>query len=290
MRIVSFLDDTRPGWGIQHGERILAAPATAPADLLGLLALAPTEQQAWLARISREGRPLNLDALTLTAPIPRPRKNLICLGLNYLAHAQESFAAKGKAVELGEHPVVFSKAVSTVNGPEADVVLDPRVTSQLDWEAELAVVIGSGGRFIAETEALQHVFGYTVANDLSARDVQFRHKQYFLGKSVDGCCPLGPAIVTPDEIGDAQDLEVICRVNGVEKQRGHTSQQQFGVARTIAILSTVMTLEAGDIILTGTPEGVGFARKPPEYLAVGDLVECEVPGIGCLRNRIVAPQ
>jgi 2-keto-4-pentenoate hydratase/2-oxohepta-3-ene-1,7-dioic acid hydratase in catechol pathway len=149
------------------------------------------------------------------------------------------------------------------------------------------VVIGTPGRHIPEDQAMDHVFGYTVINDLSARDLQFRHKQYFLGKSLDGACPMGPVIVTADELRSPQDLDLRCWVNGHLKQHGNTRQQIFSIAAVIATLSRGMTLEAGDVISTGTPAGVGFARTPPEFLQPGDIVECEVAGIGRLRNRIV---
>lgn len=211
----------------------------------------------------------------------------MCLGLNYAAHARESLTTKGLDWDVPEYPVVFTKAVTSVTGPNSTVELDPTVTAQLDWEAELAVIVGRRGRKIPEQNALDYVFGYTVVNDLSARDLQSRHKQFFLGKSLDGCCPMGPWIVTADEIPDPQSLDVGCRVNGVVKQAGNTSMQIFSVARTLAILSLGMTLEPGDIISTGTPEGVGFARKPPEFLRAGDVVECSVAGIGTLRNTVV---
>src|SRR5690554_4562634 len=267
MHIASFLHEQRPGWGIVTERGIIVAERHGlPPSLIELLGDASAQAPHLLSELRAQTPSLRLDEVQLLAPIPRPRKNIICLGLNYLAHAQESLAAKGAAMQINEDPVVFTKNVTAVTGPYADVMRDPRVTEQLDWEAELAVVIGRGGRFIEPAEALQHVFGYTVLNDLSARDLQFRHKQYFLGKSLDGGCPMGPWIVTADEIPDPQTLNIACRVNGVVKQHVNTSQQRFDVATTIAILSRIMTLEPGDIIATGTPEGVGFARKPPEFL------------------------
>lgn len=226
----------------------------------------------------------------LLAPIPRPRKNVICLGLNYADHAQESYAAQGKKVEIPQHPVVFTKAVTSVTGPFDDIPLDPHITTQLDWEVELAVVIGRGGRHIEEHNALDYVFGYTVINDVSARDIQFRHKQYFLGKSLDGACPMGPCIVTADEIPNPQSLSLRTWVNGVLKQSSTTQAQIFSVAQIISLLSRSLTLEPGDIIATGTPSGVGFARTPPEFLSSGDSVECEIEAIGRLRNRIALVQ
>jgi len=211
----------------------------------------------------------------------------MCLGWNYAEHAKESSSAKGVQIqELPQHPIVFTKATTTVNGPFDVMVLDQSVTRRLDWEVELGVVIGKSGRHIAESDALSHVFGYTVINDLSARDLQKRHQQFFLGKSLDGSCPMGPWIVTADEIADPQNLGLRCLVNGQVKQDACTDQQIFSVANVIATLSKVMTLLPGDIIATGTPSGVGFARTPPEYLVPGDVVECEVEGIGKISNRI----
>ena len=227
------------------------------------------------------------DAVELLAPIPKPTKNIICLGWNYADHAKESQTVRGHEAELPEHPVIFTKNTTSVNAPFGDIPAQAQVTEQLDWEVELGVVIGVGGRQIAPDVALRHVFGYTVINDISARDLQFRHKQFFLGKSLDGACPMGPVIVTADEIPDPQVLDLKSSVNGVEKQSSNTRHQVFQVATTISILSRGMPLEPGDIIATGTPSGVGFARKPPEFLRPGDVVECEIERIGRLRNRIV---
>ncbi len=229
---------------------------------------------------------LPLDQVVLLAPIPRPRKNIICVGWNYAEHAQESMAVQKKEATLPEHPVVFTKAVTSVNGPFAHIPLHSGVTAQLDWEVELAVVMGRGGKDISERDALNHVFGYTVINDVSARDLQFRHKQYYLGKSLDGACPMGPWIVTADEIDDVQNLEIRSWVNGQLMQSSNTCHMIFSVARLIATLSAGITLEAGDIIATGTPAGVGFARQPPVFLQAGDRVECEVAGIGRLINQV----
>jgi 2-keto-4-pentenoate hydratase/2-oxohepta-3-ene-1,7-dioic acid hydratase in catechol pathway len=266
-----------------------ALAGEAPDDMLHLIAAGPDAWRCYAEGLA--GLPAScrvpLTAVRLLAPIPRPRKNILCLGLNYADHAAESSAAHGKETLIPEHPVVFTKAVTSVTGPDADIPYDETVTAQLDWEVELGVVIGLAGRAIPEDRALAHVFGYTVINDLSARDLQFRHKQYFLGKSLDGACPMGPWIVTADALPDPQSLELRCRVNGELKQQGNTRDQIFPIARVIAILSHGMTLEPGDVIATGTPAGVGFARRPPEFLRPGDVVECEVEGVGRLRNRII---
>lgn len=229
---------------------------------------------------------LPLDRLPLLAPIPRPLKNILCLGWNYREHAHESAKATQRTPQIPQHPVVFTKAVTAVTGPYARIPYDAALSTQIDWEVELGVIIGRDGYRISREHALDHVFGYTIINDLSARDIQARHKQFFLGKSLDGHCPMGPWIVTHDEIPDPQRLALTCTVNGVLKQQANTRDQLFDVATTISILSHGMTLEAGDIIATGTPAGVGFARTPPEFLRPGDTVVCEIEGIGRLENTI----
>lgn len=218
----------------------------------------------------------------LLAPIPRPPRNIVCVGLNYAEHAAESRTTQG----VPEHPVYFAKPASTVIGPEAEIPLHAHVSRRIDWEAELVVVIGRGGRDIPEDAALERVFGYTVGNDITARDLQRRHQQWYKGKGLDGFCPLGPYIVTRDELPDPQALRISLRVNGETKQDAHTGDMVFAVAKLIAVLSQGMTLEPGDLLMTGTPAGVGFARKPPEYLQAGDDVEAEIGGIGLLRNRM----
>ncbi len=221
------------------------------------------------------------------APIPRPNKNVICLGLNYLSHAKESARARGREMKIPEAPVFFTKSPTSVSGPYDPIPWDPAVTVQVDYETELGVVIGMSGKNIPRARALEHVFGYTVINDVSARDLQLRHLQWFKGKSLDGFCPMGPVVVTADEFGDPQTKQIALRVNGVEKQHSTTADMIFPVDAIIEALSQGMTIEAGDIIATGTPEGVGLGRTPPEFLNDGDIVETEVEGIGVLRNRIV---
>jgi 2-keto-4-pentenoate hydratase/2-oxohepta-3-ene-1,7-dioic acid hydratase in catechol pathway len=267
-----------------------AASAGWPGSMLELIDAGPPRWQmlaADTARLKGEAQKLAHAAVEWLAPIPRPRKNIMCLGWNYAEHVAESALASGRQAEAPKDPVVFTKSVTSVNAPYGDIPAQPQVTAQLDWEVELGVVIGIGGRAIARERALEHVFGYTVINDLSARDLQFRHKQFFLGKSLDGSCPMGPVIVTRDEIADPQNLRLRSWVNGVLKQDGSTRDMIFDIATIISVLSKGMTLEPGDVIATGTPSGVGFARTPPEFLKADDLVECEVEGIGRLRNRLV---
>lgn len=291
MRLISCEYLTQRHIGLVSGETAVlpSLAGTEIDDMQTLIEAGPAAWQSYFAELKQcpASCHVPLNQVRLLAPIPRPRKNILCLGLNYADHAAESLATHGRPLELPAHPVVFTKAVTSVGAHEAEMALDASLTTQLDWEVELAVIIGRGGRRIAEDRALEHVFGYTVLNDLSARDLQFRHKQYFLGKSLDGACPMGPWIVTADEIGDPQRLDLRCWVNGELKQSSNTRHQLFSVAATIAILSRGMTLEPGDIIATGTPAGVGFARTPPEFLRAGDVVECEVSGIGRLRTRVV---
>ena len=229
----------------------------------------------------------NLSDIQLAAPIPRPRKNLMCLGWNYAEHAKETALIRGQETQAPEYPVIFTKAPTTVNSPYGNIIIDPQVSVEIDWEVELAVIIGNGGKNISEEDAMSHVFGYTVLNDVTARDLQSRHKQFFKGKSIDGYCPMGPWIVTADEIKDPQQLVVRLRVNGITKQEGNTSKMVFPIHTIISTLSQGMTLEPGDIIATGTPSGVGFTRNPPEFLKAGDVMETEVEGIGVLRNVVV---
>lgn len=228
-----------------------------------------------------------LSEVQLAAPIPRPRKNIMCLGRNYLEHAREWDTVQGKEAYVPTAAVIFTKAPTTVNSPYGEIVVDPHVSVQVDWETELAVIIGKTGKNIREEDALDYVFGYTVLNDVTARDLQDRHRQFFKGKSIDGYCPMGPWIVTADEIPDPQNLAVSCRVNGITKQDSNTAMMIFSVRQIIAILSLGMTLEPGDIIATGTPSGVGHARKPAEYLKPGDIMETEIAGIGLIRNQVV---
>ena len=256
------------------------------ADMLSLIDAGDAgRNHARDAVASRSSKTHRLEDVEVLAPLPAPRGNVIAIGRNYQAHAEESARAAGKAVDP---PTVFTKAVTTVAGPYDDVVIDPGVSTQVDWEVELGVVMGRAGRNIARGSALQHVFGYIALNDVSARDIQFGWGgQYFKGKSLDGFCPTGPWIVTRDEIADPQSLRLLLRVNGVVKQDANTNDMTYPVEAIIEWVSRGMTIPAGAIIATGTPDGVGFARTPPEFLEPGDVMETEVERIGTLRNRIV---
>jgi 2-keto-4-pentenoate hydratase/2-oxohepta-3-ene-1,7-dioic acid hydratase in catechol pathway len=259
-----------------------------PQDMLSLIA----SGRAGLAALRKlvraaPAKGLEMQKLRVLAPIPRPRKNVFCVGWNYLEHFEEGAKARPHVQDMPAHPAFFTKAPTAVNGPFDPVPLHAGVTEKLDWEVELGVVVGRGGRDIAEADAMKHVYGYTVINDVSAREIQRQHgQQWFKGKSLDGTCPMGPWIVTADEVPDPQALRVSCRLNGVVKQDSNTRHMYFRIPRIIAELSAGLTLETGDIISTGTPAGVGHARTPPEFMRAGDILETEVEGIGTLRNRI----
>ena len=226
-----------------------------------------------------------------TSPIPRPDRNIYCVGWNYLDHFEEGKAARAdKGVEkLPEHPVFFTKATHTMNGPFDTIPQDLSNADSTDWEAELVVIIGQQGRNISEERAMDYVFGYSAYNDTTVREIQQKRHggQWFKGKSLDGHGPMGPWIVTAAGV-KLDDVRVICRVNGAEKQNASYKQMYFKIPRIIAELSRGLTLEPGDIIATGTPSGVGFARKPPEFLKAGDVMETEITGVGLLRNVIKA--
>jgi 2-keto-4-pentenoate hydratase/2-oxohepta-3-ene-1,7-dioic acid hydratase in catechol pathway len=235
----------------------------------------------------------HLADVRLLAPIPVPPKNVLCLGRNYPDHASESARAFGDAAPpeaRPEFPTVFTKAHTALTGPFDDIAVDPAVSSAMDWEVELAVIVGQRGANIPIDQALDHVFGYSIINDVTARDMQRRYGgQFFKGKSLDASSPFGPWIVTPDELGPLDDLAITLSVNGEQKQQDRVGSMLFSVPEILAALSVGLTLEPGDLVATGTPGGVGFARVPKEYLKPGDLVEAEVEGIGALRNRVSSP-
>ena len=259
-----------------------------PQDMLELIAEVPTLELRALAREAEAwalaGKAsLPLARAKLLAPIPRPRKNIACMGRNYVEHAKESGSAPP------EVPVFFTKPPTAVIGPEAPVI-HHAVTQQLDYEVELVAVIGRRGRDIAPEKALDYVFGYTIMNDVTARDLQRRHMQWFKGKSLDTFAPMGPWIVHRSAIPDPQVLRLSMRLNGEVRQNSTTANMIFTVARLISVLSAGMTLEPGDLLATGTPEGVGMGFTPQKWMSIGDVMEAEVEGIGVLRNRVVAPR
>jgi 2-keto-4-pentenoate hydratase/2-oxohepta-3-ene-1,7-dioic acid hydratase in catechol pathway len=232
----------------------------------------------------------SLEGARVLAPLPAPPHNIMCVGKNYHAHAHEftksGFDAGAKAEEaIPDHPIIFTKPSSSIAAPGDAIPLWEGLDAAVDYEAELAVVIGKGGRAISRDAAMAHVFGYTIINDVTARDLQRRHKQWFLGKGIDGFGPMGPWIVTADEI-DGRNLRIQCRVNGETRQNSNTSDLIFDIPALIESISKSVTLSPGDVIATGTPEGVGIGFSPPRFLADGDVVEVEIEGIGVLRNTV----
>jgi 2,4-didehydro-3-deoxy-L-rhamnonate hydrolase len=222
----------------------------------------------------------------LDAPV-HPLRNIFCVGRNYLEHAKEGAAIFGKELKLPDVPTFFTKATpTTIAANDQTLRLQASVSSEYDFEAELAVIIGTACKDVREADAMSVIFGYAPFNDVTARDLQRAHLQWFKGKSLDECAPYGPAVVSADEVGDPHTLEIMFRLNGVEKQHSNTSQMMFRIPRLIAELSKGMTLLPGDIIATGTPSGVGFARTPPEFLKDGDVMEVEIEKIGILRNTV----
>jgi len=237
----------------------------------------------------KEGVLFKGDKVTIMAPIPRPRKNIVCLGLNYSEHVQEGRRARGEPpAPLPTDPIFFTKAPTCVIGPNDDIIY-PRATTRLDYEVELAFVLGKKGKYIPRDKAYEHIVGYTVFNDVTARDLQRKHSQWFRGKSLDTFAPMGPYLVTSDEIADPMDLELELKVNGEMRQKANTGDMIFKIPELVEVLSSGMTMEPGDIVATGTPSGVGSSR-PDGLLKYGDLVEAWIEGIGKLRNKVVAEQ
>ncbi|MGB3067786.1 MAG: fumarylacetoacetate hydrolase family protein [Ottowia sp.] len=225
----------------------------------------------------------------LLAPIPRTPRNVFCLGRNYAEHIREDNVSREKDTSLPQYPQFFTKPASAIIGPDAGIRYDEKVTRRLDYEVELAVVIGKGGRDIKAEDAFKHVFGYTIVNDITARDLQKRHDQWFKGKALDTSCPMGPYIVTADEIKDPHALRIELDVNGEPRQIANTGDMIFKIPQTIESLSSGLTLEPGDVIATGTPSGVGYAMNPRQWLKVGDVITCRLEGVGTLSNPVVGP-
>jgi 2-keto-4-pentenoate hydratase/2-oxohepta-3-ene-1,7-dioic acid hydratase in catechol pathway len=286
MRIASYRAGKEQSWGVVVGDHVSDASQlnASPHTVRELLESADLSR--WLdALTGPTARTFPLADVQLQAPL-QPRQDLIALGLNYKTHVAETTSAT-KQTAPPKQPILFGKAATSVIGPDEEIRIDPKVTQQVDWEVELAVVIGRRGRDIPADRALDHIFGYTVANDVSARDLQFLDGgQWYRGKSLDTFCPLGPWIVTTSELGDARGLRLRLRVNGATKQDASTDDLIFPIPEIVASASSGRTLYPGDVILTGTPGGVGFSRKPPEFRRGNDVVEAEIERIGVLRNRV----
>jgi 2-keto-4-pentenoate hydratase/2-oxohepta-3-ene-1,7-dioic acid hydratase in catechol pathway len=250
--------------------------------LEAFIAASADERETMMAQIEA---PIPIGDVKLHAPL-QPEKNIFCVGRNYLAHAEEGARAQGIKLDLPSVPTFFTKAPTVVVGPDETVQLDGTLSPQYDWEAELGLVIGKRCKDVHEADALSVIFGYTCFNDVTARDLQRSHVQWFKGKSLDHTGPIGPWIVGAEDVPDSQLLEIELRVNGVVKQHASTAAMIFNIRTVIASLSAGLTLEPGDVIASGTPEGVGYARTPPEFLKDGDVMEVEIENIGVLRNTV----
>ena len=288
MRIASFLMNGEPGVGLVSDDGLSVAPLALEAAGRHLGAQAVIDLLTAGRPLPDTLAPLRLSDVDLRAPLPRPRRNVWCVGRNYHAHAKELSASVFKDNDANPEswPIVFTKVPECVVGPHAQVLLPVGVSAQIDYEAELGVVIGKTGKNIARGAAMEHVFGYTVINDVTARDVQMRHQQWDMGKSFDTFCPMGPWIVTADAF-DGTRTRVRCWVNGELRQDGPTENMIFDIPSLIETISRGITLYPGDVIATGTPAGVGMGMTPPRYLAAGDVVRVEVEGLGSIENEFV---
>ncbi|WP_445509421.1 fumarylacetoacetate hydrolase family protein [Rossellomorea marisflavi] len=296
MKLVSFAENDRVSYGIwtENGVVDVFAASTElgeghalPMDVRSGI----VEGDGFLERIeeawgamdeeARERHTYGSDAIRLLPPLTSLGKNIMCVGKNYRDHAIEMGSE-----DAPENIMIFTKAPTTLAAPGEELPVHAELTEQLDYEGELAVVIGQGGRGIPVENAMDHVFGYTILNDITARDLQKKHGQFFLGKSLDATCPMGPYLVTKNEIDDPHDLSITTKVNGEVRQSSNTKNMMFKISDIISILSKGMTLEPGDVIATGTPAGVGKGFNPPKFLQGGDLVEIEVESVGKLTNRL----
>jgi len=289
MRLATILVEGRPTVALVEagGERfhplaelLPSLPEPATRDMTA--AIAHLADREALSALPEGGRPL--DPAMLLAPLPKPPRNIFCVGKNYHAHAREfagsgyDSSAAGAADAVPSSPIIFSKPFTSISGPAADIPLVPGLDASVDYEAELAVIIGKGGRAIPRAEAMAHVFGYTVVNDVTARDLQQKHKQWLLGKGIDGFCPMGPWIVTADEV-DATEMRVSCTVNGETRQDASTADLIFDIPTLIETISLSTALLPGDVIMTGTPGSVAIRE--------GDVAECRIDGFEALRNPVI---
>jgi 2-keto-4-pentenoate hydratase/2-oxohepta-3-ene-1,7-dioic acid hydratase in catechol pathway len=290
--------ETEPRLGFLHNNLVIdmedfgeISNFPLPIDMLDLIDLGfeiieeITEMIKDTREIDFEQIGYSLDEIEILAPIQRPRKNIIGIGLNYTEHVAESARTLDTTGKLPQKPIIFSKPPTTVTGTNTNILLNPKLTQQLDWEVELAVVIGEYGKYVQKENAMDYVFGYTVINDISARDCR-REGQWIVSKGQDTFAPMGPYLVTKDEIPNPHNLNLSLKVNGVEKQNSNTKFMLFNIHDLIEDLSTVFTLEPGDIIATGTPSGVGAGRNPQEWMWDGDVVEATVEGIGTIVNTV----
>jgi 2-keto-4-pentenoate hydratase/2-oxohepta-3-ene-1,7-dioic acid hydratase in catechol pathway len=290
MKIAAYLYQGQPGVGRVSADGRQVEPFQVSAEPAALGALPLVEAQVAGRALPPTAQPVPLQQVQLLAPIPRPRRNIFCVGKNYHAHAKE-FAGSGfdssakSGGDIPAAPIIFSKVPESVTGPSDPILFSPEVSTAIDYEAELTIVIGQGGKGIRKADAMKHVWGYTIINDVTARDWQGRHSQWLLGKSFDTFCPMGPWIVSADEM-DGQNTDVKCWVNGELRQDANTKDFIFDIPTLIECISAGITLYPGDLIATGTPAGVGIGYKPPKYLKWGDVVKIEIGGIGVIENPL----
>jgi 2-keto-4-pentenoate hydratase/2-oxohepta-3-ene-1,7-dioic acid hydratase in catechol pathway len=287
LRIATYQFNGQRHVGVVDSDGLTVTAFAIDPDLAKAGALALIERGD-LGSLPLQGTPRKLSEVKLEAPLPMPRRNIFCVGRNYHAHAKELVASvfKNNTADPESWPIIFTKVPESVVGPTDDVVLPQGVSEQIDYESELTVVIGMGGRNIQRADAMKHVFGYTIINDVTARDVQMRHQQWDLGKSFDTFCPMGPWIVTADEM-DGNQTRVRGWVNGELRQDADTRDLIFDIPTLIETCSRGITLYPGDVIATGSPAGVGMGMNPPQYLKSGDVVRIEIDGIGSIENRFV---
>jgi 2-keto-4-pentenoate hydratase/2-oxohepta-3-ene-1,7-dioic acid hydratase in catechol pathway len=290
MKIAAYLDAGRVCAGIVSPDLQSILPLELPPADAALGAQRVVELLARSEALPATGAPIALGSVKLLAPLPRPRRNIFCIGKNYHAHAKE-FAGSGfdssakSGGDIPQHPIVFTKVPECVVGTNEPIAMPTEVSTAIDYEAELAVVIGRGGKRISRERAMQHVWGYTIVNDVTARDWQSRHQQWDMGKSFDTFCPMGPWLVSADEL-DGAATRVRCWVNDELRQDASTRDLIFDIPKLIETISAGITLYPGDVIATGTPVGVGIGFNPPKYLKTGDVVRIEIDGIGVLENPV----
>jgi 2-keto-4-pentenoate hydratase/2-oxohepta-3-ene-1,7-dioic acid hydratase in catechol pathway len=290
MKVAAFVYQRRPSVGRISADGRRVEPFQLTAEQAALGALPIVEAQVAGRALPATGQAIPLEQVQLSAPIPRPRRNVFCVGKNYHAHAKE-FAGSGfdssakSGGDIPKDPIIFSKVPESVIGPGDAILFPAEVSTAIDYEAELTIVVGQGGKGIKAADAMKHVWGYTIINDMTARDWQGRHSQWLLGKSFDTFCPMGPWLVTADEC-DGQNTDVKCWVNGELRQNANTRDFIFDIPKLIETISAGITLYPGDLIATGTPAGVGIGFNPPKYLKPGDVVRIEIAGIGVLENPL----
>jgi len=287
MKFVTFTHGGSEMPGVLSNDGARVFPLDGWADLVSFIADYETSGRAVAAGLEKAGGGLPLESVRLQAPIPHPPHDIVCAGMNYIGHAKELAEAMGREYTHPVHPTYFIKRVNRAVAPDGDIPSHIGITQKLDYEAELAVVIGRRCKGVPQRDVPGYIFGYTVANDVTARDLQMeRGAQWTLGKTLDGSAPLGPWIVSADEFAFPPLLKISSRVNGEPRQDSNTSDFIFGIDYLISELSQGITLEPGDIIMTGTPSGVGIGLTPPQFLRPGDVVECEIEGIGVLINKV----